>query len=195
MDNPNSLRSILKLAVSNSYNSAKRLKQKISFSYFILIYQLYLHQLNWYDDMNNKNPTATVLYLIEQAIKEYRKISQRNISKIVKDITIDQCLVLIILNKDDKISQNELANLVFKDNASITRMIELMVKKDYLNRTIHKEDRRKFNLEITEKGKKTLELINPIAKLNRETALNGLSLEEINLLEKTLNKIITNCKI
>lgn len=145
--------------------------------------------------MNNKNPTATVLYLIEQAIKEYRKISQRNISKIVKDITIDQCLVLIILNKDDKISQNELANLVFKDNASITRMIELMVKKDYLNRTIHKEDRRKFNLEITEKGKTTLELINPIAKLNRETALNGLSLEEINLLEKTLNKIITNCKI
>jgi len=145
--------------------------------------------------MNNRNPTATVLYLIEQAIKEYRKISQRNVSKIVKDITIDQCLVLIILNQDDKISQNELANLVFKDNASITRMIELMVKKDYLVRTIHKEDRRKFNLEITEKGKKTLELINPVAELNRETALNGLSLEEINLLGKTLNKIITNCKI
>lgn len=145
--------------------------------------------------MNNKNPTGTVLYLIEQAIKEYRKVSQRNISKIVKDITVDQCLVLIILSKDEQISQNELANLIFKDNASITRMIELMVKKDYLNRTIHKEDRRKFNLEITEKGKKTLELINPIVILNRETALNGLSLEEINLLDKTLNKIITNCKI
>lgn len=144
--------------------------------------------------MNNKNPTGTVLYLIEQAIKEYRKVSQRNISKIVKDITIDQCLVLIILNKDAKISQNELANLIFKDNASITRMIELMVRKDYLNRTIHKEDRRKFNLEITEKGMKTLELINPIVQLNRETALNGLSLEEINILYKTLNKIITNCK-
>lgn len=145
--------------------------------------------------MNIKNPTGTVLYSIEQAIKEYRKVSQKNIDKIVKDITIDQCLVLIILNKDEKISQNELANLIFKDNASITRMIELMVKKDYLNRTIHKEDRRKFNLEITEKGKKTIELINPIVQINRETALNGLSLEEIDLLDKTLNKIITNCKI
>lgn len=145
--------------------------------------------------MNNKNTTGTVLYLIEQAIKEYRKVSQRNISKIVKDITIDQCLVLIILDNNNQISQNELANLIFKDNASITRMIELMVKKEYINRTIHKEDRRKFNLEITEKGKKTLELINPIVLLNRETALNGLSLEEINLLDKTLNKIITNCKI
>lgn len=144
--------------------------------------------------MINNNPTGTVLYSIEQAIKEYRKVSQKNISKIVKDITIDQCLVLIILNKDAKISQNVLANLIFKDSASITRMIELMVKKEYLIRTIHKEDRRKFNLEITEKGKKTLELIEPVIKINRETALDGLSLEEINFLEKTLNKVISNCK-
>lgn len=145
--------------------------------------------------MNIKNPTGTVLYSIERAIKEYRKVCQKNITKIVKDITVDQCLVLIILSKDEKISQNELANLIFKDNASITRMIELMVKKEYLNRTIHKEDRRKFNLEITEKGKKTIELINPIVQVNRETALYGLSQEEIYLLDKTLNKIITNCKI
>ncbi|MFV8347548.1 MarR family winged helix-turn-helix transcriptional regulator [Flavobacterium sp. ZB4P13] len=144
--------------------------------------------------MKLNNPTGTVLYTIEQAIKEYRKIAQRNISKIVKDITIDQCLVLIILNKDAKISQNELANLIFKDNASITRMIELMVQKEYLIRTIHQEDRRKFNLEITKKGMKTIELIEPIVQLNRQTALKGLSLEEIALLDKTLNKIIINCK-
>ncbi|AYN00041.1 MarR family winged helix-turn-helix transcriptional regulator [Chryseobacterium sp. 3008163] len=145
--------------------------------------------------MNQKNPTGTVLYLLEKAIKDYRKLSQKNISKVVKDITVDQCLVLIILSKDEKISQNEIANLIFKDNASITRMIELMVKKDYLNRTVHTEDRRKFNLQITEKGKKTLELISPIVLINRNTALNGFSAEEIELLDKILNKIITNCKL
>ena len=79
--------------------------------------------------MNNKTPTGTVLYLIEQAIKEYRKVSQRNVSKIVKDITIDQCLVLIILNNDDKISQNELAKLIFKDNAFHLRKPYLILKK------------------------------------------------------------------
>lgn len=145
--------------------------------------------------MKQKNPTATVLYSIEKAIKEYRKISQKNISTVVRDITVDQCLVLMILNDDSRISQIELANLIFKDTASITRMIELMVKKDYLTRTIHTEDRRKFNLEITKKGKKTLELISPIVQINRDTALNGLSLEEINSLDKSLNKIIANCKI
>lgn len=144
--------------------------------------------------MNKNNPTGTVLYSIEQAIKEYRKLSQKNLLKIVNDITVDQCLILIILNKDATIYQNELANLIFKDKASITRMIELMVKNGYLIRAVDSEDRRKFNLEVTDKGRKTLDLIDPIIKLNRKTALNGLSLEEIALLDKILNKIINNCK-
>ena len=145
--------------------------------------------------MNIKNPTGTVLYLIEQAIKEYRKVSQKNITKVIKDITIDQCLILIILNQNENISQNILANLIFKDKASVTRMVELMVKKEYLNRSIHTQDRRKFNLVITEKGKNTIDLLSPIIQINRKTALNGLSVEEIDFLDKTLNKIIINCKI
>ncbi len=144
--------------------------------------------------MKIENPTGTALYSIEKAIKEYRKLAQKNITKVVKDITVDQCLVLIILQQNESISQNELANLVFKDSASITRMIELMVKNDYLTRTIHAEDRRKFNLVITEKGLKTIELIEPVIQFNRETALHGLSLKEITLLDQTLHKIISNCK-
>lgn len=144
--------------------------------------------------MKIENPTGTALYSIEKAIKEYRKLAQKNISNVVKDITVDQCLVLIILEQNQSISQNELANLVFKDNASITRMIELMVKNDYLTRTIHSEDRRKFNLVITEKGLKTIKLIEPVIQSNRETALYGLSLKDITLLNQTLHKIIQNCK-
>ncbi|MCC9019574.1 MULTISPECIES: MarR family winged helix-turn-helix transcriptional regulator [Flavobacterium] len=144
--------------------------------------------------MQLENPTGTALYSLEKAIKEYRRLAQKNITKVVKDITVDQCLVLIILNNNPDISQNELANLVFKDSASITRMIELMVKKEYISRTIHPVDRRKFNLEITKKGKKTLDDIQPVIKINRQTALEGLSLEEIALLDKTLHKIIINCK-
>lgn len=144
--------------------------------------------------MKKNNPTGTVLYTIEQTIKEYRKISQKNISEIVNDITVDQCLVLIILNDKTNYSQKEIAELIFKDNASITRIIELMVKKDYLTRQINKLDRRKFNLEITEKGKKTIDLLSPVIKKNRQTALNGFSQEEIEMLDQLLYKIILNCK-
>jgi DNA-binding MarR family transcriptional regulator len=142
-----------------------------------------------------KNPTGTVLYTIEQTIKEYRKICQKNIGKIVSDITVDQCLVLIILNENSDFSQKEIAELVFKDNASVTRIIELMVKNHYLTRDVNESDRRKFNLKITEKGKKTIDLLTPVIKQNRKTALDGLSANEIELLDKILSKIISNCKI
>lgn len=144
--------------------------------------------------MKKNNPTGTVLYTVEQTIKEYRKISQKNIKKIVNDITVDQCLLLIMINQNSDYSQKEIAELIFKDNTSITRIIELMVKKEYLTRTINEVDRRKFNLEITEKGKKTIELLTPVIHKNRQIALEGLSENEIELLDKILTKIISNCK-
>lgn len=145
--------------------------------------------------MKQKTPTGTVLYTIEQTIKEYRKVCQKNIQNIVTDITVDQCLVLIILNDNEKISQIEMAKLIFKDNASVTRIIELMVKKDYLTRETDESDKRKTKLIITEKGKKTIILLTPVFNLNRKTALNGLSSDEIELLDQILRKIILNCKI
>ncbi len=144
--------------------------------------------------MKKNNPTGTVLYTIEQTIKEYRKVSQKKISQVVSDITVDQCLVLIILDKNSVYSQKEIAELIFKDNASITRIIELMVQKNYLLRKTHESDRRKFNLELTEKGKNTIELLTPVIHNNRQNALAGLSLDEIELLENLLTKIIANCK-
>jgi DNA-binding MarR family transcriptional regulator len=144
--------------------------------------------------MKKNNPTGTVLYTIEKTIKEYRKVSQKKISQVVSDITVDQCLVLIILDKNSVYSQKEIAELIFKDNASITRIIELMVQKNYLLRKTHESDRRKFNLELTEKGKNTIELLTPVIHNNRQNALAGLSLDEIELLENLLTKIIANCK-
>ena len=118
--------------------------------------------------MQKKTPTGTVLYTIEQTIKEYRKICQKNIQKVVGDITVDQCLVLIILNDNAGIPQIEIAKLIFKDNASITRIIELMVQKDYLTREVDSSDKRKSKLLLTEKGQKTIVLLTPIFKLNRK---------------------------
>jgi DNA-binding MarR family transcriptional regulator len=144
--------------------------------------------------MKKNNPTGTVLYTLEQTIKEYRKYALKNIGRIVKDITVDQCLLLIILNENCNYSQKEIAELIFKDNASITRIIELMVKKEYLKRKINEIDRRKFTLEITEKGKKTIKILTPVIIKNRQNALEGLSENKIELLEQMLNTIITNCK-
>ena len=137
--------------------------------------------------------TKTIFYTIERAIKEYRKFAQSNISVQVKDITVDQGLILFFLEKHPELSQKEIATLVFKDKASVTRMINLMVTKGYLKRSINEENRRRYKLKITTIGAKILSDLAPIISSNRKKALEGVSEEELIQMETTLNKIISNC--
>ncbi len=138
-------------------------------------------------------PTQTIFYTIENAIKQYRKMSQKQISQIVPDITIDQALILIIVEQHPDYSQVKIAELLFKDYAAITRMIERMVSNGYLMRKAHAVDKRRSTLLLTKKGNDNIELLMPIIKSNRERALQGIDQKEIVHLNATLQKLIQNC--
>lgn len=143
--------------------------------------------------MEFRFPTQTIFYTIENAIKQYRKISQKRIQEVVKDITIDQALVLMIIDGNPEFTQVEIAELLFKDYASMTRMINLLVKNGHLNRVTSAKDKRRSQLSLTEKGAQTIEMLKPIIILNRASALKKVSQKEQQELEETLNKIIANC--
>jgi DNA-binding MarR family transcriptional regulator len=138
-------------------------------------------------------PSETIFHSIESTIKEYRKFAQKNISEKIKDMTIDQGLVLLFLNEHPDLTQKEIAKLVFKDNASMTRMINTMVLKKYLKRSMNNEDRRRYKIEITNKGKEVLETLPPIIHYNRNSSLKGITKNELNQLDTILSKIRTNC--
>ncbi len=137
-------------------------------------------------------PSETVFYEIESTIKEYRKFAQQNISNKLKDVTLDQGMVLLYLDKYPEWSQKDIAELVFKDNASMTRMIDSMVKKGLLKRSINQKDRRRFHLELTASGKATLDTLPSIIQRNRDMALSEISKEEITHLKTILHKIKNN---
>lgn len=138
--------------------------------------------------------TDVVFYTIEEAIKTYRKFAQKRITDQGLAITIDQWLILNCLDSNKGILQNELAEMTFKDVASVTRMINLLVRKDYLIRSRHSEDKRKSVLEITDKGRAIIEKVSLIVNQNRSIALNELTKDRVDLLQSTLRQIIENCK-
>lgn len=142
--------------------------------------------------MDFKNPSETIFYQIEKAIKQYRTMAQRNLNKLGHKITINQILMMIQVDRKPEISQVELAELLFKDVASITRMIELLVKEDFIKREENKDDRRKKDLKITKKGRELLELAIPVIAENREIAQKNITEEERETLFKLLDKIIAN---
>lgn len=135
---------------------------------------------------------SIIFYTLEKSIKTYRQFAQKEISAKGFDITIDQWLVLKTIQENSSISQQQLAVKVFKDFASITRMIELLVKRGYLIRNFHKEDRRRFELILSAEGVTIIKLLQPIIQKNREVALKNISKSDIQKLDSILSNIISN---
>ncbi len=138
-------------------------------------------------------PSTLIFYAIEETMKTYRKLSSKEIKKTISDITVDQALVLQMIN-DKHLTQTEIADLIFKDYASMTRIIALMIKKDYLIKRTNERDRRVSVFDITKKGDIVLKQLTPIIEKNRKKALCGLTTEDLHNLKETLNKINQNCK-
>ena len=133
-----------------------------------------------------------IFYTIDKGIRSYRMYAQKRLRENGFTITIDQWLVLKVLTENPEMMQQEIAEKVFKDNASVTRIINLLVKAGYLIRKINKADRRKSNLEVTLKGNQIIEEIQSLVEENRANALKGINQKELETVQKVLTQIAEN---
>jgi len=134
-----------------------------------------------------------IFYHMDKAIKTYRQFAQKQLKKAGLNLTIDQWLVLKAINDSRNLSQKDIAATVFKDEASVTRIIELLVSKGLLIRNFHATDRRKIDLQVTKTTKDLLKKVHGITLKNRATALNGLEPDHIEIAKKVLISISANC--
>lgn len=133
-------------------------------------------------------------YLLDKAIRTYRVYSQKKLRENGFKITVDQWLVIKVLMENPGISQLSLAEKAFKDNASITRIIELLVKSKYLDRKVNPKDRRTSILKVTPDGEEIINKVQGLVLQNRKVAQTGITIEELENLNVTLKKIIKNCQ-
>ncbi len=141
-----------------------------------------------------ENLNDIVFYTIDKSIKSYRQFAQKRLKEAGFTITIDQWLVLKAIEQDSTAPQQQIATAVFKDVASITRIIELLVQNGYLSREFHSGDRRRFKIMLTDTGKDVIEKMQPHILANRNKALEGISQSEIQKLQDILSKITANVK-
>lgn len=134
-----------------------------------------------------------VFYNIDKSIRSYRIYAQSHLKKNGFRITIDQWLVIKCILENPDISQQEMGDIVFKDNASITRMVELLVKAKLLVRRPYAKDRRRVKLVVTDDGVRIIREIQEIASDYRRKALEGISTDEMHLVNNVMNRIIQNC--
>jgi DNA-binding MarR family transcriptional regulator len=130
--------------------------------------------------------------LIEKTMKRIRQHLSKRLNELDSNITVDQWIVLDILYKHQRLSQNLIAEKTFKDAPTVTRIIDLLCKKELANRVMDEADRRKFNIELTRYGKQKVEHLLPIVKSVRQKGWEGLSQQDYDSLIRILNTIYNN---
>ena len=108
------------------------------------------------------NIENVILFQIEKTSKISKIYSQRELDRLGVDITIEQWILLKIIDENYPISQKELAIKSLRDPASITRTLDLLQKKGYIERQTIPENRRQYNIILTSQGSKFIQEHLPI---------------------------------
>ncbi|MGV3026944.1 MarR family winged helix-turn-helix transcriptional regulator [Clostridium thermobutyricum] len=108
------------------------------------------------------------------------------------DVTAEQWNVLSHIYSKEGFNQKELAERCLKDRAALTRILDLLEKKELIKRESSPIDRREYLVYLTEKGKSTYNEILPVINENTKENLANFSEEEIIDFKNLLNKLLNN---
>ena len=111
-----------------------------------------------------------------------------------RKLSSGQPKVLEYLFAHDGAVQKEIAEACLIEPATVTSLLSRMEKQGLVTRQINKDNRRFWNVYLTEQGKKDAEYVNETFKEKEAEALKGFSKEETNILLKYLGRIHENLK-
>lgn len=107
-------------------------------------------------------------------------------------LTTEQWVVLSNLSKQNKISQKSLAQVSGKDQPTLTRIIDILERKKFVERHPSKDDRRSFVLHITEDGLSICEKVGPFLEAIFKELLNDIPNENLKIYNDVLLQIDKN---
>jgi len=92
-----------------------------------------------------------------------RRMFQIKIKEAGIDASYEVLEILTLLNSRDRLNQQELADLLFKDKSSMTYLIDNMVKAGLVTRKEDEKDRRNKLILLSEKARCLIKQLSPIA--------------------------------
>lgn len=105
-------------------------------------------------------------------------------------LTFPQFVILLRLNDGECSTAAELAREVYTDTGAMTRMLDRLECKGIIRRVRSLEDRRVFNLEITETGRDAVAKVRVIAVNVLNRYFGDFSAEEMDIMYKLLKRVI-----
>ncbi len=141
-----------------------------------------------------EEPYSMYSFLLDRTARSVKQYAQRRFKELGFNITLDQWLVLRRLFDHQDLNQKELAELIFKDTPTLTRIIDLLCKKRLTKRKLDLDDRRCFHVALTPAGRAKVEKLMPQVRGIRLKAWEGLSVRDFRQFKRILNAIHLNLK-
>lgn len=116
----------------------------------------------------------------------------RNFKQHGIEITPEQWVIISKLYAEDGQSQSSLGEASYKDAPTVSRIIDLLCKKGLTIRAPYQGDRRRFQINLTDKGRNTVERATPIIQAARDKGWQNLTDEDYESLIRIINQISSN---
>ncbi len=116
----------------------------------------------------------------------------RNMQSQNLDLTHQQAKLILFVGFNEGAKQQDVADILRKDKPGVTKMVDLLEKKKFIERRQDKDDRRNKLLHLTKEGHVVRQSLMPIIKKTIKEATGVLSHEEHEQLIELLTRVRTN---
>ena len=145
--------------------------------------------------LNQKAETTRQFeHLLFELRDELRQFMQKKFRENKIDLTYEMHQIMACLWEKDGINQQELADRTLKDKASMTYLIDNLVKRGLVKRSEHATDRRSKLIHLTKKGKQLGKKVEPWVAELFTIASSSFAIADIRECIKVVKKMTENVK-
>lgn len=108
------------------------------------------------------------------------------------DVTSEEWAVLLLLWSKGAQTPGAIADATFRDRTTVTRLIDGMVRKGFVERGLDPQDRRRSRLETSALGKALEKKLVPIARKLIDEAMAGIDPQDIQTTVRSLKLMTEN---
>lgn len=139
-----------------------------------------------------KDKDKRIGFLLERTTRIAKLSFTKAFKKLNVDITPEQWVVIDAIKKKGPLSQKDIGKSSYKNAPTISRIIDVLVKKELVNRIGEEGDRRKTSISLTDEGQAIyMKCKKEVGKL-RALSWNELNDKEYDEFTRILDKVFDN---
>ena len=130
--------------------------------------------------------------LMVMAVKAFTRRLEQYLAESGLKLTAGHVVLLKHIGEADGVSQQELAEHLFLEKATVTRLIDALEARNLAVRVQDRADRRQNMVYITPDGKKMIARLHPIALKTEQEAIRGVEMEKVIICKEVLQQVRKN---